>query len=125
MPAGKWDLRQPLSDGYVVYPAGPINLAPGETLVRIEAWVMQQRTQAAQMTYHSYPPNTTATRWKADKVWYPKAPTPTPTPTPPPPPTFPARGPFRSGPALGTAIAIGMLNGQLTYYWWTQEVELY
>ena len=117
MPAGKWDLRQHIHDGYVVYPTGPISLAPGETLVRVEAWVMQQRTGAVQMTFHSYA-NTIPTNWIADKVWYPKAPNTS-------PPTFPARGPFRSGPALGTAVAIGELNGQPTYYWWTQEVDLY
>jgi len=117
MPAGKWDFQQTLSGGFVVYPAGPINLAPGEMLVRVEAWVMQQRHNAVQMTYQDYPPNSYPTRWIADDVWFPRV-----SPTNE---TFPPRGPFRRGPALGTAVAIGLLNGQQTYYWWTQEVELH
>jgi hypothetical protein len=120
MPAGNWDLRQKINSatGFVEWPTGPLVPAPGEIIVRVEAWVMQQKTGAVQMTYQTAfptpgnPPNPWI--WIANKPWYPSQ-------------NNWTGGRFKPGPALGTAIAIATdVSGTAqTYYWWSQEVELY
>jgi len=115
VPAGNWNPTQPLyaAHGFVEWPAGPLVLADGESMVRVEVWLMQESTGAVQMTYQSqFPPNPTS--WLADQVWYPK------------PQGYPpwTGGLFRPGCALGTAVAIARKGTVQRYYWWTQEVQL-
>ena len=116
MPAGNWNPKLPINagHGFVEWPAGPLVLADGESMVRVEVWVIQETTGAVQMTYQSNFPANPMT-WFADQVWYPK------------PPGYPPwiGGLFKPGAALGTAVAIAMKSNVQSYYWWTQEVELY
>jgi hypothetical protein len=125
MAAGNWDLTQKIdrTTHFLVGPTGPLIPAPGEIVIRVEVWVMQQRTGAVQMLYQrnfptpvlpaTNPPTYNPWIWRADKPWYPASANLT-------------RGLFRPGPALGTAVAIATdINGNnQTYYWWTQELDL-
>src|SRR4029450_9709796 len=70
MPGSNWNPTLPINGGFVEWPAGPLFLSGGESMVRVEAWVMQGTTGAIQMTYQvNFPPNPTA--WLADQVWFP------------------------------------------------------
>jgi hypothetical protein len=117
VPAGNWNPTLPIDagTGFVQWPAGPLFPSDGETMLRVEAWVMQNTTGAVQMTFQTnFLPHPRT--WIADTVWYPKN-----APGSNPPWT---RGLFQPGPALGTAIAIATQGNVQSYYWWTQEVEL-
>ena len=101
--------------GFVEWPTGPLVRVDGETILRVEAWILQKHTGAIQMTFQNAfsAPYTT---WKADQVWYPK------------PPGFPpwSGGLFQKGrPALGIAVVIASSPGGVqSYFWWSEEVEL-
>src|SRR5262245_59595383 len=116
MPAN-WDSTLHLNQatGFVEWPEGPLSPDGDETILRVEAWVMQATTGAVQMTYQTAFNTHPVSRWKADQVWYPQAGTPG-TPW--------ANGLFEPGPALGTAVAIATKGNVQSYYWWSQEVEL-
>jgi hypothetical protein len=109
MAGGNFDpvLRIDGGTGIVKWPSGPLFPAAGETMVRVEVWVMQKATGAIQITYQDTFPNA-PTSWKADKwsapyYW----------------------GVFRAGPALGTAVAISTPQANVfEHYWWSEEVEL-
>ena len=123
MPAGKWDLRQKLdrTTGFILAPTGPLTPAPGELMVRVEAWIMQQKTGAVQMSFQGvFPTPGNPWIWVADSAWYPKVPHSN-------PPVFPRGGLFKPGPALGSAIAIAtdVTSTEQYYYWWSQEIELH
>jgi len=112
MPAGNFNPTLPINaaTGFVEWPAGPLVPADGESMVRVEVWVMQKTTGAIQMTYQTnFPgyPNT----WIADKRWHPGQPQ-------------WMNGLFTAGPALGIAVAIATMNNVQRYYWWSEEVEL-
>jgi hypothetical protein len=118
MPAGNWNPKLPINanDGFVEWPTGPLFPSDGETMLRVEAWVMQNTTGAIQMTYQTnFPAH--PTRWTADRVWYPQNASGYNPPW--------TGGLFRPGPALGTAVAIATRGSVQSYYWWTQEVELF
>jgi hypothetical protein len=111
MPGSNWNPTLPINGGFVEWPAGPLFLSVGESMVRVEAWVMQGTTGAIQMTYQvNFPPNPTA--WLADQVWFPHS------------WASGTGGLFVPGPALGTAVAISITSNVQSYYWWTQEVQL-
>lgn len=117
MPAGNFNPTLIISagSGFVEWPAGPLVPADGESMVRVEVWVMQKTTGAVQMTYQDtflpYP-----STWTADKVWYPR---------PSGYPTVPwTLGLFKPGAALGIAVAIGTTSNVQSYYWWSEEVDL-
>jgi hypothetical protein len=112
MPAGNFNptLQINTTTGFVEWPAGPLIPADGESMVRVEVWVMQKTTRAIQMTYQtSFPgfPNT----WTANQKWYPNQ-------------QYWNNGLFKPGAALGTAVAIATRNNVQSYYWWSEEVEL-
>jgi len=112
MAAGNWNptLKINMGTGFAEWPAGPILLSDGESLVRVEAWLMQQTTGGVQMTFQEqFLPNPMA--WLADQSWYPS-------------PKHWKGGLFKPGPALGSAIAISTISNRQSYYWWSQEVEL-
>ncbi len=116
MPAGNFNPRLPIntSTGFVEWPAGPLLPADGESILRVEVWVMQKTTGAIQMTFQTnFTPNPRA--WTADKVWHPKPQSGNP---------YWSGGLFTRGPALGTAVAIATKNNAQSYYWWSEEVEL-
>jgi hypothetical protein len=110
MPGSNFNPRLPINPGthFVEWPAGPLFPATGETMLRVEVWVMQKTTGAIQMSYQdTFPANPTT--WIANDSYYPN----------------PWQGGrFRPGPALGTAVAIATKPSGQSYYWWTQEVEL-
>jgi hypothetical protein len=99
------------ASGFVEWPTGPLGHVDGHTLLRVEAWVMQQSTGGIQMTYQtSFAAGVTT--WKADRIWYPKQ-------------ADWYNGPFQPGAALGTAVLIWKTpTGKQHVYWWTEEVEL-
>lgn|SRR5689334_11015619 len=109
MPAGKWTPTLNISEyGFVEWPNGRL-VSDGETMLWIEAWVMQDSTGAVQMTYQA-DFEEGATTWTANNPRYPEPWT---------------SGLFEEGAALGTAIAISRTAaGEQLYYWWTQEVNL-
>src|SRR5262245_55035876 len=117
MPAGNFNPTLPIAgNGFVEWPAGPLLPADGESMVRVEVWVMQKTTGAVQMTYEDtvdFPAN--PRNWTARRVWYPKN-----------MPGYPpwSGGLFKPGAALGIAVAIATKNNVQSYYWWSEEVEL-
>lgn len=114
MAAGNWNPTLPIAaSGFVEWPAGPLVLADGELMVRVEAWVMQKTTGAIQMTFQDVFP-TGPVSWIANKVSWPK------------PPGFPpwSGGLFQPGPALGIAVAIATKKSVQSYYWWSEEIGL-
>jgi hypothetical protein len=98
--------------GFVEWPTGPLVRFDGETIERVEVWVMQKLTGAIQMTYQTSF-SAPYTSWKADKKWFPNSANWT-------------GGLFQTGkPALGIAVVIAKRVGAQSYYWWSEEVELY
>ncbi len=102
--------------GFVEWPTGPLTLVPGETILRIEVWVIQKLTGAIQMTnareedFINNPPI-----WTADRIWYPRQSD----------LTWQVPGLFQAGrPALGIAVLTSSLNGTQDNFWWSEEVEL-
>ena len=111
VPAGNFDspLRINGVTGRVQWPSGPLFPGVGETMLRVEVWVMQKMTGAMQITYQdNFPGPGIPQAWLANQ-W------------PPPPYNW---GVFQPGPALGTAVAIATKGNVQSYYWWSQEVEL-
>ena len=112
MPAGNWNPTLPIAtNGFVEWPAGPLVLADGESMVRVEAWLMQKTTGAIQMTYQDKFPGT-PNSWIADDVYWPSGYAPW------------SGGLFKPGPALGIAVAIAIISNVQSYYWWSEEVGL-
>ena len=118
MAGGKFNQTLPLnkSNYWVEWPEGPLFRQIGETIDRVEVWVMQKSTGGIQMTFQ-----TTGfgwNSWKADKIWWPRV-----NQT-----TWQGTGLFRAGPAMGTAVVIATswwpVPGRQSYFWWSEEVEL-
>jgi hypothetical protein len=120
MPGGNFDSPLKISkienggSGFVEWPTGPLVRDDGETILRVEVWVMQQSTGGIQITYSTSFPNGSSS-WKADKIWYPKSVGSE---------SWQYNGIFKPGAALGTAVLISTKSNVQSVYWWTQEVDL-
>lgn len=116
MAGGKFDDTVSLAaSNWVEWPEGPLTPAPGETIIRVEVWLMQKTTGAIQMTYQNA--NFGVGSWRADKIWWPRNPASS-------TPTWDGIGRFQRGPATGTAVAIAKSGLNQTYFWWSEEVEI-
>ena len=102
---GKFDERLPINDHGCLSPAGPMELAAGETVVRLDAWVFQQGG-ACVAVQRVFPDNT---RWTTD-----------------PDPDKDHEGPpFLPGPAKAMALMVSRTAaGQTKAFQWTQDVTL-
>jgi len=110
MAGGNFDQQLNIAgNGFVEWPTGPLVRADGETILRVEVWILQKYTQSVQMSYQdTFGANPSA--WLADKAWYPKP---------------WVGGSFVPGPALGIAVLVAMFpTAARNYYWWSEEVEL-
>jgi hypothetical protein len=91
--------------GHVEWPSGPLFPPAGETIVRVEVWVMQRTTGATQISHQDALAGS-PTSWLADQDPY-------------------FWGVFQAGPALGTAVLISSPQANVfEHYWWSEEVEL-
>jgi hypothetical protein len=98
--------------GFVEWPSGPLVRFDGETILRVEVWVIQKYTGAIQMTFQNVF-NAPYTAWTANLPWYPSA-------------ANWNGGLFHAGrPALGIAVLTAQRLGAQTNFWWSEEVELF
>jgi len=118
MAGGKFDNTVTLAnDFWVKWPQGPLFHKIGETVIRVEVWLMQKSTGAVQMTYQTQ--NLNLGSWRADQVWWPRDPA-----FPGDPTKLDGIGRFQRGPALGAAVAIARSGLNQSYFWWSEEVEI-
>ncbi|TIL60788.1 MAG: hypothetical protein E5Y32_11995 [Mesorhizobium sp.] len=118
MAGGKFDNTVTLAGNFwVEWPEGPLFHKIGETVIRVEVWLMQKSTGAIQMTYQTA--NLNLGGWRADEIWWPRDPL-----YPGYPPRWDGVGRFQRGPAMGTAVAIATSGLNQSYYWWSEEVEI-
>jgi hypothetical protein len=112
MAGGNFDspLKINPGSGFVEWPTGPLVRSDGETVLRVEVWVMQQSTGGIQFTFSASFPYGSST-WKADQPWLPKL-------------GDWKNGLFKPGAALGIAVLISTKSNRQEVYWWTQEVDL-
>jgi hypothetical protein len=104
MSGGKFD-KQLWIDGGHLSPAGPMELEPGETALRLDVWVFQEDNAACVAVQRNFPnPN----RWTAN-----------------PAPGDYTGGPFQAGPATAMALLLSTTaGGQTEAYQWTQGILL-
>lgn len=113
MAGGKFDNTVTLAgNNWVEWPEGPLVHKIGETVIRVEVWLMQKSTGAIQITYQTQ--NLNLGSWRADRRWWPAV----------DPNTWNGTGRFERGPAMGTAVAIAMSGPNQSYFWWSEEVEI-
>jgi hypothetical protein len=107
MPGGRWDFYQNINavTKQVEWPMGELD-PQGETLLQLEAWVMQSSTGATQKTVQTE--FLVPKRWTADGI---------------PPGTV--QGAFQNGPATGIALLSSRkANGANNFTWWVSVLEL-
>ena len=118
MAGGKFDNTATLANNnWVHWPQGPLFQKIGETVIRVEVWVMQKSTGAIQMTYQYQ--NLNLGSWRADKIWWPRDPA-----YPNDETKWNGNGRFVRGPAMGTAVAIATSGQNQSYFWWSEEIEI-
>lgn len=112
MAGGKFDHTVTLANNnWVQWPEGPLSRKIGESVIRVEVWLMQKSTGAIQMTYQTQ--NLDLGSWRADIIWWPRANN-----------NWDGMGRFQRGPAMGTAVAIARSGLNQSYFWWSEEVEI-
>ncbi|MBY2905514.1 hypothetical protein [Rhizobium leguminosarum] len=118
MAGGKFDNTVTLAGNFwVQWPEGPLFPANGETIVRVEVWLMQKSTGAIQLTYQTT--GFGVGSWRADQVWWPRDPA-----YPGDHTKFDGTGRFQLGPAMGTAVLITRNGSSQNYFWWSEEVQI-
>ena len=107
MPAGNFDSDLTINEHGCVTPAGPMRLAKGETMLRLDVWVFQENNAACVGVQHSFPDSS---RWSAT----------------PDPVADHTGGPFLPGPATAMALMVAKTaNGQTQAFQWTQGITLH
>jgi hypothetical protein len=115
MAGGKFDNTATLAaNNWVQWPQGPLFHKIGETVIRVEVWLMQKTTGAIQMTYTTQ--NLNLGSWRADTIWWPRVSANS--------ANWDGYGRFARGPAMGTAVAIARNGNNQSYFWWSEEVEI-
>lgn len=103
MSGGKFDEHQEINGGRLS-PAGPMELDPGETAVRLDVWVFQGDRAACVAVQRAFP---TPGRWTAN------------------PDLKDCTGLFEAGPATAMALLLSTTAGGGTEaYQWTQGILL-